>query len=96
MATRYKIFVHLTGEGEPTDILAQADVYPHLPTTGWVQGEYLSDRVSLELPANLPPGRYSLLMGLYDEATGERLPAFDATGQALGDSLLLEQVHLGE
>jgi 4-amino-4-deoxy-L-arabinose transferase-like glycosyltransferase len=96
MTARYKIFVHLTGEGGPADIHAQADVYPHLPTTGWVQGEYLSDRVSLELPANLPPGRYSLLMGLYDEATGERLPAFDATGQALGDSLLLEQVHVGE
>jgi hypothetical protein len=94
--TRYKLFLHLVGEGGPADIRAQADVYPHLPTTGWVPGEYLSDRVTVDLPAGLPPRRYSLLLGLYDELTGQRLPVLDTTGQSLGDSLLLQELELGE
>ena len=95
-ATRYKIFVHLVGGGGSADIRAQVDVYPHLSTTGWLPGEYLSDRVTLDLPADLAPGHYTLLVGLYDEATGSRLPVFDAAGQASGDSLVLEQVRLGQ
>jgi hypothetical protein len=30
---------------------------------------------ALALPAGLAPGEYRLLVGLYDAATGERLPA---------------------
>ncbi len=38
-------------------------------------GETLTEHVSLQLPATLPPGRYRLIAGLYDSAsgTGERL-----------------------
>jgi hypothetical protein len=93
---RFKIFVHLIGEGGPSDIRAQADVFPHLPTSSWVPGEYLSDRVVLDLPADLPPGRYTLLLGLYDNATGGRLPVTGAGGEALGDSLPLQEIHRGE
>jgi hypothetical protein len=96
MDARYKIFVHLVGEGGPADIRAQADVYPHLPTTAWTPDEYLYDRVMLELPGDLAPGEYALLLGLYDGATGQRLPVLDAAGKALGDSLLLKQVRLGK
>jgi uncharacterized membrane protein len=96
LLARHKIFVHLVGGAGPSDIGAQADVWPHLPTTGWTAGEYLSDRVTLDLPADLPPGRYTLLLGLYDEATGARLPVTDASGQAKGDSLVLQQLDLGE
>jgi 4-amino-4-deoxy-L-arabinose transferase-like glycosyltransferase len=96
MAARYKIFVHLVGDGGPADIRVQADVWPHLPTTGWLPGEYLSDLVTLDLPADLPPGRYTPLVGLYDETTGRRLPVLDAAGQGMGDSLALEPIQLGE
>jgi mannosyltransferase len=96
MDTRYKIFLHLVDEGNPSSLYAQTDVYPHLPTTAWVPGEYLSDQVTLELPPDLPPGRYMLLLGWYDEATGQRLPAYDAAGTALGDSLALGPFELGE
>jgi hypothetical protein len=96
MDRRYKLFVHLVGSGGPSDIRAQADVYPGLPTTAWIPGEYRSDEIGLELPADLPPGRYALVVGWYDESTGRRLPLFDATGESLGDSQLLQQIDHGE
>jgi hypothetical protein len=94
--TRFKIFLHLTGEGGPSDIRAQTDAYPRIPTSGWVPGEYLSERVTLNIPADLPPGRYTLLLGLYDGATGGRLPVTGAGGEALGDSLPLQEIRRGE
>jgi hypothetical protein len=90
MDTRYKLFVHLVGDGGPADIRAQADVRPSLPTTAWIAGEYLSDVVAVGLPGDLPPGRYTLLMGVYDEGTGERLPAMDARRAWAGDYLVLD------
>jgi hypothetical protein len=91
--TNYKIFVHLVGNG-PSDIRAQTDLYPHLPTSGWLPGEYLSDELYLDLPSDLPPGRYELLVGFYDESTGQRLQVTGAIGQPLGDSLLLQPIDI--
>jgi mannosyltransferase len=96
MKVRYKIFVHLVGDGGPMDIQAQADSYPRLPTTAWLPGEYLSDIIALDLPASLLPGRYTLLVGWYKEASGHRLPASLGTGELVGDSLDLTHLDLGE
>jgi uncharacterized membrane protein len=93
---RYRLFVHLTDPGNPAGIRAQADLYPAVPTNTWTPGEYLSDDVTLELPPGLKPGGYDLLVGFYDEATGVRLPLLDAGGQLRGDSLLLQQITLGQ
>jgi hypothetical protein len=93
---RYKVFVHLVGEGGPSDIRAQADAWPRQATTGWVPGEYLCDELVLNPPTDLPVGSYTLLMGLYDEDSGLRLPVLYAAGHTVGDSLVLEQVRLGE
>jgi hypothetical protein len=95
-ATPHRIFLHLVGDGDPSDIRAQADAYPHLPTSGWLPGEYVSDRIALDLPAGLDPGEYRLLLGLYEEATGTRLPVLDAGGEAAGDSLVLARVPVGQ
>lgn len=71
----YTVFVHLVnGQGQ---IVAQHDGIPanaELPTNIWVSGEVIADRHTLPLPAGLPSGAYSLRVGLYDAATGERLP----------------------
>jgi len=72
----YKVFVHLTGPdgGRP---LAQSDGDPgggYTPTSRWVAGELVPDRHRLEVPDTLPAGEYLLWAGLYDFATGERLP----------------------
>lgn len=98
MEISYKIFVHLLPELEPShaERRAQADVYPHLPTSGWIAGEYLSDRVTVELPAGLAPGEYGIWIGFYDEATGNRLGVFDVEGDVVDSALLLARILLGQ
>jgi hypothetical protein len=48
----------------------------------------------LLLPAELPPGDYQVLVGMYDPATMERLPLVDARGQVAGDVLPLTSLSL--
>jgi len=70
----YKVFVQLLDkEGR---LVTGSDAVPAgwtRPTTGWIAGEYIQDRHELLLPADLPPGSYQLLVGLYDATTGQRL-----------------------
>ena len=40
------------------------------PTEGWQPGAPASDRHALWLPADLPPGHYSLVLVVYDPASG--------------------------
>ncbi|MEW5959847.1 MAG: glycosyltransferase family 39 protein [Chloroflexota bacterium] len=49
------------------------------PTSLWAPGEIIVDSHPLNLSV-LPPGDYRLLAGLYNPATGERLPAFGPDG----------------
>jgi hypothetical protein len=91
----YKVFAHLVGESGSSYILAQADIRPHMPTSIWVPGEYLSDRVRVDIPQHLAQEGHRLLVGLYDESTGERLSAFAADGSRVGDSLVLQLNGLG-
>ena len=72
----YSAFVHLSGAAGR--IWAQSDSVPAdwtRPTTGWIAGEYLVDEHTLSLPSDLPPGGYTLFVGLYDPQTGGRVPA---------------------
>ena len=76
---------------------AQADHPPGdgaFPTTGWAAGEVLSDTYRLALPADLAPGAYTLLVGMYDPATLARLPVTAAAGTPAGDALLLTVVDV--
>ena len=92
----YKLFLHLVSEADPSSIDAQSDAYPSLPTTAWLQGEYLSDVIHLDLPDELAPGTYTLRLGFYDEPTGARLPATDDEGRFQEGGLVLGQVRLGK
>lgn len=80
---RYKVFLHLVGpDGQ---LVAQRDSEPggglNL-TTIWSPGETVIDNHGLLLPADLPPGRYTLLLGLYDIADpAARLPILTPTGE---------------
>jgi hypothetical protein len=96
MSTRYKIVAHLVGQDGPTDIWSQADSFPHLPTTSWMVGEMVSDRLDLDLPRGLPAGHYRLLLGWYDEQCGQRLGAFGPDGEELGNALELEEIVVKE
>jgi hypothetical protein len=70
----YKSFVHLLRDDGSR--AAGSDAVPggwQRPTTGWVEGEYVVDRHTFSVPADLPPGTYRLQAGLYDEGSGTRL-----------------------
>lgn len=87
----YKVFVHLQAAGGR--LAAQRDAEPldgTRPTTGWHPGETIADRAGLWLPADLAPGEYRLLLGLYDAVTGERVPV----GSGESDSFPLAVVRV--
>lgn len=68
----YTVFVHLVDDAG--NIVAQHDVAPQegaYPTHLWLEGEYVRDR---HVFTGLPPGRYQVLVGLYSQETGQRLP----------------------
>ena len=76
---------------------AQHDQQPGggaFPTTSWVQGEVLADAYQLELPADLAPGRYKLIVRMYDPTTLAALPAENADGNPAGDALALATVEV--
>lgn len=89
MEQLYFVFLHLVdGQGQ---IVAQQDKGPGLrgkePTTSWLPGEIIADPVDLTLPPDLPPGQYTLRLGMYlpSAPNGPRLPVVDQTGQPAGD-----------
>lgn len=85
----YTTFVHLVNANG--EIAAQADGIPlhgRYPTTAWGVGERFEDAYTLPLPTNLPPGGYSLLLGLYDPLTGARLPLANGADHIRLDSSL--------
>jgi len=88
MNTNYTVFVHLLDDrGE---IAAQRDQQPgagEYPTAAWRAGEVIADRYEMPLPANLAPGEYHLAVGMYELASGARLPMV-AGGQTLADGRL--------
>jgi len=75
----------------------QTDRYPvdgFRPTSSWQVGEVISDRYAWGLPSEMPPGQYTLIAGLYNWRTGERLAVFDPGGELLGDHVVLGQVDI--
>jgi len=91
---RLKVFVHLLSAEDA--LVAQVDMEPQAgtyPTSLWQPGSSIVDRYGIALPPTLPPGTYTLKMGLY-RLTGERLSVFAADGTPLGDAMVLRQVQV--
>ncbi len=91
----YNTFVHLLDAGGV--IVAQSDSVPGpgYATNRWLAGEIVLDRHRLELPADLPPGAYTLVTGLYDPISAVRLSAEDEQGQPLPDDrAVVQQITL--
>ncbi|MCS7261130.1 MAG: glycosyltransferase family 39 protein [Anaerolineae bacterium] len=97
LPTDYTTFVHLTKMGT-AEIVAQVDRPPAngaYPTSLWDVGDVVRDAVTVPLPAELPPGRYDLLVGLYDPVTGRRLAVEDpAALQPPQNAIRLTTLHL--
>jgi 4-amino-4-deoxy-L-arabinose transferase-like glycosyltransferase len=90
----YKVFTHVA-DGDRT--LAQADGEPgcgEMPTNRWVGGDQIVDRHAIFLPADMPPGDYSLQVGVYEPRTDLRMDVLDSAGNPAGNSLLLNGVTI--
>jgi hypothetical protein len=64
---RYKVFLHLLDEHGQLETQRDSEPVGGLrPTTTWAAGESITDNYGLLIPAELTPGSYMLLVGLYD------------------------------
>jgi uncharacterized membrane protein len=72
--TSYTVFVQLlSAEGR---VIAQSDSIPAQggrATTGWRRGEYIVDAHELAFHDGAAPGTATLIAGMYDAATGQRV-----------------------
>jgi hypothetical protein len=83
----YTVFVHLVDDAEK--VRGYGDSEPgggQFPTTGWLSGEYIADAHTVTVAADAPPGTYRLEVGLYDPATGQRVPAADGADHVVLDT----------
>lgn len=92
----YVVFVHLLGtEFNPAQnnlLWGQVDRVPRAgtyPTNAWLPNTLVPDPYRIPIDPHAPPGRYQIEIGLYDPATGARLPV-----QGGGDSILLAGVDI--
>jgi hypothetical protein len=61
---------------------AQRDSMPlngTAPTSSWAVGEVVLDPITLDIPAEITPGPYELLIAFYHFETGQRLPLPDGS-----------------
>jgi hypothetical protein len=96
MPQDYTVFVHVLSE--QGNLLAQQDNQPARatrPTYSWAAGEVIEDTYEIPIPPDTAPGNYRLVVGMYELATGERLPVADATGASLPhEQVLLASVEV--
>ena len=88
----YTVFVHLVAAGESTPLLT-ADGPPldgDYPTGLWQAGDWVADEHTLPLPADLPPGDYTVVLGFYDPLSGMRLARLDGQGDSVSLPLRVE------
>jgi len=86
----FTIFVHLRDSNNTTILTADHQPYKdQVPTSRWVPGGVIKETVWIRLPPDMPPGQYSIWVGLYRLETMERLPI---QGDTSGENAL----QLGE
>lgn len=74
MPESYKVFLHLVDSSG--QIISQIDMRPQqgaAPTTGWLPGEIIEDTLTLPRPADTGSGPYQVILGVYNETSGQRL-----------------------
>ncbi len=87
----YSVFIHLTDENEI--LQAQQDSYPGMgarSTGDWTPGDTIYDPHQVRVPETAPaPARLRVDVGVYDYATGQRLPVNGVDQWTLGYVTLL-------
>lgn len=98
---RYKVFTHLLGDvfnaASGNFLWGQVDNEPAAntrPTTTWRGAEVIVDEYAIPVADDAPPGKYRIEIGLYDPATGTRLPLLGPDGAPAADHLILTGVEV--
>ena len=89
LSTDYTAFVHLVGPDGA--LVTQHDKPPvdgWLPMREWMPGHPVRDEFTLTVPADAPPGDYTLYTGFYDPVHNARQPVYVGT-QPAGDAFRL-------
>jgi len=68
----YRVLVHFVNEDG--DLMWTDDHEPPIPTTRWTPGQQIEYRRTMFVPIYPYLGKASVLVGLYDRASGRRLP----------------------
>lgn len=89
----YTVFVHLLDANGK--VIGQKDAQPSngdAPTDSWQANEYITDAYSFNIAPDALKGAASIEVGLYDGATGSRLPMKSASES--GDHLVIEGLNI--
>jgi hypothetical protein len=93
----YTVFVQLLDPG--FQVRAQSDTTPlggSAPTLLWFPrwrpGTRLIDTHVLHVPADLPPGQYPLVVGMYGFSTHKRVQVASPSGDVDGDWITLDHL----
>jgi mannosyltransferase len=73
LTARYVVFVQALDAAN--HLVGQRDAEPATPSADWTPGQPVLDRHGLLIEPGTPPGEYRIIAGLYDAASGQRLPA---------------------
>jgi len=96
LTQRYTVFVHLLDEqgrrwaGRDQEPLGGSE-----PTTGWPAGRTIEDRSALVLPDDIPPGEYTLVVGLYPSGNPpQRLTLKGAAGNPPSQTVSIGRIRV--
>jgi hypothetical protein len=95
MEASYTVFIQaLDDHGVKVGQIDRLPCSGGCPTTAWQPADLVGERYDLPIAIDAPPGRYRLIAGMYDLATGQRLPALDARGATANDHILVGTVEV--
>jgi hypothetical protein len=93
--TSYTVFVQaFDDEGLKAAQDDRVPCHSGCPTTTWRPGDVIGEWYDLPIHSDAVPGRYQLVVGMYDLASGEQLPALDAEGNVVGTYVLIGSVEV--
>ena len=94
----YASFVHLVGsDGNTLAARDEPATGSGQPTTAWSPNQPITDNLAIPIPADAPPGRYSLVAGMYANNAGNLTllkPTCSTPGNQHGASIVLGSVDV--
>ena len=85
----YRVFVHISRNGQNIIEKDNPPVQGARPTSGWVPNEVIRDSYAFVIPADASGGDYLLEVGLFNPQTQQRLPVTNPGAVQQGDQSLI-------